>query len=81
VYSAGLLVVYGGQPLIEANADWRGYDLSAYPERHLALDLACVLAIGTHWSGLAAGVASPLAVHPAPLLTLVSDGASLLAES
>ena len=55
--------------------------LSAYPERHLALDLACVLAIGTHWSGLAAGVASPLAVHPAPLLTLVSDGASLLAES
>ncbi len=55
--------------------------LSAYPELHLALDLGHILAIGAHWSALAAEAASPLAVHPAPLLTLVADGDGPLAES
>lgn len=32
-YSAGLLVTYGNQRLVEANADWHGYDLTAVPGR------------------------------------------------
>lgn len=32
-YSMGLLVTYGNQQLVEANADWRSYDLSLYPNR------------------------------------------------
>lgn len=32
-HSQGLLVIYGGQRLIEANANWHGYDLSVYPNR------------------------------------------------
>lgn len=32
-YSQGLLVVYGGQQLIEANAHWHGYDLADVPSR------------------------------------------------
>lgn len=31
VYSEGLLVVYGGDQLVQANADWRGYTLDPYP--------------------------------------------------
>lgn len=30
VYSEGLIVIYGGQPLIAANAAWHGYDLAPY---------------------------------------------------
>jgi len=30
VYSEGLLVVYGGDQLVQANADWRGYTLEGY---------------------------------------------------
>jgi predicted metal-dependent hydrolase len=55
--------------------------LSAYPELHLALNLGHVLAIGAHWSALAAGAVSPLAAHPAPRLTLAPVGAEPLAES
>lgn len=33
VYSSGLLVTYGSQSLVEANADYRSYDLSVYPDR------------------------------------------------
>jgi hypothetical protein len=32
-YSAGLLVTYGGQQLVEANAEYHGYDLGLYPGR------------------------------------------------
>lgn len=32
-HSYGLIVVYGSQALVEANADFRGYDLSHYPNR------------------------------------------------
>ena len=32
-YSQGLIVVYGNQRLVEANAAWRGYDLSRIPGR------------------------------------------------
>jgi hypothetical protein len=31
--SRGLLMLYGGQGLVEANADWHGYDLSRVPGR------------------------------------------------
>lgn len=33
VHSVGLLVTYGGQDLVQANADWHGYDLAPYPGR------------------------------------------------
>ena len=46
--------------------------LGAYPKRHLALNLERVQALGDHWSALTMGDASPLAVHPAPQLTLES---------
>jgi predicted metal-dependent hydrolase len=48
--------------------------LSAYPERHLALDLRCVLALGAHWSALATAGPSPLALHSPPQLNLEPDG-------
>jgi predicted metal-dependent hydrolase len=47
--------------------------LHAYPERHLALDLRRVLAVGAHWSALATAGPSPLALHPPPTLYLESD--------
>src|SRR3990167_1080420 len=31
--SEGLLVVYGGQQLVQANAEWRGYDLTRIPQQ------------------------------------------------
>jgi len=33
MYSAGLIVIYGNQNLVEANAIFRDYDLSRYPNR------------------------------------------------
>lgn len=35
-YARGLIVNYGDQSLIEANALYRGYDLSPYPNRSVA---------------------------------------------
>lgn len=32
-HSAGLIGLYGNQTLVEANAEWHGYDLSLVPER------------------------------------------------
>lgn len=46
--------------------------LGVYPGRHLGLDVTRLLALGAHWSFLADGEASPLAVHPPPFLELES---------
>lgn len=57
--SSGLLVVYGNQYLVEANADWHGYNLTDVPERcglsaispaHLG-QLAYVRVDGHDWVG------------------------------
>jgi len=57
--STGLLVVYGNQRLVEANADWHGYNLSLIPDRcgfsaispaHLG-QLAYFSVDGEHWIG------------------------------
>lgn len=59
LHAQGLLVVYGGQQLVEANADWHGYDLKQVPGRcglaaispaHLG-QLAWVRVPGRPWQG------------------------------
>jgi hypothetical protein len=45
-------------------------NLSGYGPVHFALNLSQVLAVGNHWSTLATGEKSPLAVQPAPVLRL-----------
>lgn len=59
IYSEGLIVIYGNQQLVQANAHWRGYDLSSNPKDcglsaispvHLG-QLAWVSADGGRWLG------------------------------